>query len=193
MTNTNKSVISAFFNDDDVMLKSITPIRENGFRIREAYTPFPVHGLDHALGLARTRMAITAFIYGALGLSVAIALTHYMMIIDWPQNIGGKPSFSWGQNMPAFVPIIFELTVFFAAHLMVWTYFVRNGLYPGRKAMNPDPRTTDDMFMLEIEYDGDDNVLRQLLKDSGAVEINIVVSNEPEEPVAQGDDVKETV
>jgi hypothetical protein len=186
MANTNKSVISALYNDDDVMLKSIKPLREKGFKIREAYTPFPIHGLDHALGLARTRMAITAFIYGGLGLSVAIAMMYYMMIYDWPQNIGGKPSFSFGQNVPAFVPIMFELTVFFAAHLMVWTYFIRNGMYPGRKAMNPDPRTTDDMFMLEIEYDGDDAELRDLLKDTGAVEINVV-----EEPVDEAPDAKE--
>lgn len=181
MANKNKSVISVLFNDDDVMLKSIKPIREKGYTIREAYTPFPVHGLDHELGLARTRMAITAFIYGAIGLSVAIALTYYTMIVDWPQNIGGKPSFSWGENMPAFVPIMFELTVFFAAHLMVWTYFVRNGMYPGRKAMNPDPRTTDDMFMLEIEFDGGEDELRQLLKDQGAVEINLVEKAEEDE------------
>ncbi len=193
MANTNKSVISALYNDDDVMLKSIKPLRENGFKIREAYTPFPIHGLDHELGLARTRIAITAFIYGALGLSVAIALTYYTMIIDWPQNIGGKPSFSFGQNVPAFVPIMFELTVFFAAHLMVWTYFVRNGMYPGRKAMNPDPRTTDDMFMLEIEYDGDDSELRSLLKDTGAVEINIVDQSTDEPSDSEEEVLEETV
>ncbi|TVQ76295.1 MAG: DUF3341 domain-containing protein [Flavobacteriales bacterium] len=177
MAHTN-NVITALFNDDDILMKSIKPLREKGYKIREVYTPFPVHGLDHALGLDRTRMAITAFIYGLIGLSVAISLTYYIMIIDWPQNIGGKPSMTWWENMPAFVPILFEMTVFFAAHLLVWTYFVRNGMYPGRAAMNPDPRTTDDMFMMEIEYSGDDEELRQLLKDNGAVEINVVANDE---------------
>jgi hypothetical protein len=184
MANTNKAVISALFDDDDVLLKSIKPIKEKGFNIREVYTPFPVHGLDHALGINRTRIAIAAFIYGVMGLSVAIILTHYMMVVDWPQNIGGKPSMTWGKNMPAFVPIMFELSVFFAAHLMVWTYFVRNGLYPGRNAMNPDPRTTDDMFMMEIEYSGSDKELRQILKDMGAVEIN-AVTDEAEKAVEE--------
>lgn len=173
MANT-KNVISALFNDDDVLMKSIKPIKEKGYSIREVYSPFPIHGLDHALGLERTRMAITAFIYGAIGLSVAISLTYYIMIVDWPQNIGGKPSMTWWKNMPAFVPIMFEMTVFFAAHLLVWTYFIRNGMYPGRAAMNPDPRTTDDMFMMEIEFSDDDTELRQILRDNGAVEINIV-------------------
>jgi hypothetical protein len=95
-----------------------------------------------------------------------------MMVVDWPQNIGGKPSFTWIQNMPAFVPIMFELTVFFAAHLMVWTFFVRNGLFPGRKAMNPDPRTTDDMFLMEVELKGDRDQLIAILKDTGAVELH---------------------
>jgi hypothetical protein len=94
------------------------------------------------------------------------------MIHDWPMNIGGKPSFTWGKNMPAFVPVMFELTVFFAAHLMVWTFFIINGLYPGRKPINPDPRTTDDKFMIEIEANGNENDLIELLKNEGAIEIN---------------------
>jgi len=102
------------------------------------------------------------------------------MIVDWPMNIGGKPSFTWGENMPAFVPIMFELTVFFAAHLMVWTFFVRNGLYPGRKSMNPDPRTTDDKFLVEVEYSGDGGAeLTELLRNSGAIEINTSEKHEP--------------
>ncbi|MCC5917131.1 MAG: DUF3341 domain-containing protein [Cryomorphaceae bacterium] len=184
MANT-KSIISALFDDDDVLLKSIKSIREKGHKIREVYTPFPVHGLDHELGLERTRMAITAFIYGVLGLGVAMTLTYYTMIYDWPQNIGGKPSMTWWKNMPAFVPVLFEMTVFFAAHLMVWTYFVRNDMYPGRKAMNPDPRTTDDMFMMEIECSGDEELLRNLLKEVGAVEINLVSKADEAEALAE--------
>ena len=51
---------------------------------------------------------------------------NYIMIVDWPQNIGGKPSFSFIENMPAFVPIMFEMTVFHAAHLMVITFYLRS-------------------------------------------------------------------
>jgi hypothetical protein len=91
-----------------------------------------------------------------------------MMVSDWPQNIGGKPNINWAMNMPAFVPILFEMTVFFAAHLMVWTYLVINGLYPGADAKNPDPRTTDDYFMVELPAaEG----LIETLQKSGAVEI----------------------
>jgi hypothetical protein len=165
-------VIRALFDDDDVLMSSVKAVRAKGYKIAEVFTPFPVHGLDKAMGLKETRIAIAAFLYGVLGLSTAIAMTYYMMVVDWPQNIGGKPSFTWGENMPAFAPIMFELTVFFAAHLMVWTFFVRNGLYPGRKAMNPDPRTTDDMFMMEVEILGERSELETLLKETGAVELH---------------------
>jgi hypothetical protein len=173
-TTENKVIISALYDDDDVLLSGVKQVRAKGYHIEEVYSPFPIHGLDPAMGLKRTRIAIAAFMYGCLGLATAISLTYGMMIVDWPMNIGGKPSFSWGENMPAFVPVMFELTVFFAAHLMVWTYFVRNGIYPGRKAQNPDPRTTDDKFLMEVDLGvkGSKEELMALLRDSGAIEIN---------------------
>ena len=142
--------------------------------IEEIYTPFPVHGLDKAMGLEPTRIAITAFIYGLIGLTVAIVMMNFIMIEDWPQNIGGKPSFSYIENMPAFVPIMFELTVFFAAHLMVITFYLRSRMWPFKNAENPDPRTTDDHFLMEIAVHGNENELETLLAETGAVEINII-------------------
>lgn len=172
-TTKNKQIISALYDDDDILLKGIKDVRDKGFHVEEVYSPFPIHGLDPVMGLKRTRIAIAAFLYGALGLTTAISLSYGMMIVDWPMNIGGKPSFTWGENLPAFIPIMFELTVFFAAHLMVWTYFVRNGIYPGRKAQNPDPRTTDDKFLMEVDLGkGNKEELMTLLRDSGAIEIS---------------------
>lgn len=175
MANTNQKMLSALFDDDDLLLKGVKGVRGKGFSIREVYTPFPVHGLDKAMGLKETRIAIAAFLYGALGLTTAITMTYGMMIVDWPMNIGGKPSFSWIENMPAFVPVMFELTVFFAAHLMVWTFFVRNKIYPGAKAQNPDPRTTDDKFLMQIDLaEGDsEQDLSDFLKEQGAIEVSI--------------------
>jgi hypothetical protein len=168
----SKKVIHGLFDDDDVLMQGVKNLRGNGIRIKEVYTPFPVHGLDHALGLPPTRLAIAAFLYGLVGLTFAILMTYYMMVVDWQQNIGGKPSFTWFENMPAFVPIIFECTVLFAGHLMVISFLVRNGMYPGRAAMNPDPRTTDDKFLVEIEAEGDTEKIKELLQSSGAIEIS---------------------
>ena len=170
----SSKVIHAFYNDDEVVLDAVKKVKAANHHIEEVFCPFPVHGLDKAMGLAPTRIAITSFMYGITGLGIAIWLTYYTMIADWPQDIGGKPSFSWAENMPAFVPIMFELTVFFAAHLMVITFYMRSRIWPFKKAENPDPRTTDDHFLMEIELHDNEAELTALLNETGAVEINVV-------------------
>lgn len=167
-------VIHAIYNDDDVLMAAVKKVKAEKHHIEEVYTPFPVHGLDKAMGLAPTRIAIASFMYGCLGLTVAIVMMNFIMIKDWPQNIGGKPSFSYLENMPAFVPIMFELTVFFAAHLMVITFYLRSRMWPFKKAENPDPRTTDDHFLMEIAVHNNEKELSELLKQTGAVEINVI-------------------
>ncbi|GAA4313898.1 DUF3341 domain-containing protein [Pontixanthobacter gangjinensis] len=168
-------VLHAIYRDDDLLLQAVKQIREARYHIGEIYCPFPVHGLDKAMGLAPTRLAITSFLYGLVGLSVAIAMMNFIMIEDWPQDIGGKPSFSFFQNMPAFVPIMFELTVFFAAHLMVITFYMRSRLWPFKSAENPDVRTTDDVFLMEVDaanHNIDD--LTDFLYKTGASEIKLI-------------------
>ena len=168
-------VIHAIYNDDDLLLQGVKQVREARYHIGEIYTPMPVHGLDKAMGLAPTRLAITSFMYGVVGFAVAVAMMNFIMIEDWPQDIGGKPSFSFLENSPAFVPIMFELTVFFAAHLMVITFYMRSKLWPFKKAENPDVRTTDDMFLMEVDV-ANHNVdeLTKFLYDTGAAEIKLI-------------------
>ncbi|MDO7541782.1 MAG: DUF3341 domain-containing protein [Flavobacteriaceae bacterium] len=170
--------IHALYDDDDVLLNAVKEIREHKHHIEEIYTPFPVHGLDKAMGLEGTRIAIMAFIYGCIGLGVAITMINFIMIEDWPQNIGGKPSFTFLANLPAFVPVIFEMTVFFAAHLMVITFYMRSRLWPFKKAENPNPLTTDDKFLMEVELNGNEKELTALLKKTGAIEITIPQNHE---------------
>ena len=170
----SNKVIHAIYDDDDVLLKAVKEVREAEHHIEEVFTPFPVHGLEKAMGIENTRIAITAFIYGLMGLGFAVWMMNYMMIVDWPQNIGGKPSFSYAENMPAFVPIMFELTVFFSAHLMVITFYLRSKIGPFVKAKNPDPRTTDNMFLMEVAVDGDEKELSEFLTKTGAIETKIV-------------------
>ena len=130
----SSKVIHAIYTDDDVLMSAVKKVKAERYHIEEVFTPFPVHGLDKAMGLAPTRIAIASFLYGLTGLTVAIVMMNYMMIEDWPQNIGGKPSFSYIHNMPAFIPIMFEFTVFFAAHLMVITFYLRSRIWPFKKA-----------------------------------------------------------
>ncbi len=170
----SNKVIHVLYNDDDILLEAVKTTRTAHHHIEEIYTPFPVHGLDKAMGLAPTRIAICAFLYGILGLSFATWLLNYVMIEAWPQDIGGKPSFSFIQNLPAFVPVMFELTVFFAAHLMVHTFYLRSKLWIGKKAENPDPRTTDDHFLMEVTIHGDEQEMVDFFHKTGAVEVKLV-------------------
>ncbi|MFD2827851.1 quinol:cytochrome c oxidoreductase membrane protein [Leeuwenhoekiella aestuarii] len=173
------NVLHVLYNDDDILMKAVKELRSKHYRIIEVYTPFPVHGLDKAMGLPHTRLAICSFIYGLIGLSVATLMMNFIMIEDWPRNIGGKPSFSYLQNMPAFVPIMFELTVFFAAHLMVITFYMRSRIWPFKKAENPDVRTTDDHFLIEVDAaDHDLDTLSKFLYDTGASEISLIHNEE---------------
>ena len=167
-------VIHALYTDDDVLMSAVKAVKAEKHFIEEIYTPFPVHGLDKAMGLEPTRIAIAAFLYGCIGLTVATLMMNFIMIEDWPQDIGGKPSFSYIENMPAFVPIMFEMTVFFAAHLMVITFYLRSRMWPFKNAENPDPRTTDDHFLMEIPIQNNEKQLKALLAKTGAVEIHVV-------------------
>lgn len=169
-------IIHAIFDDEQDVLKVVKDLRENKVLVNEVYSPFPIHGLDPVLGLKETRMAITAFIYGCIGLTFGALMIYYIMIADfeksWPLNIGGKPNFTFYHNMPSFVPIIFECTVLFAAHLMSITYLFRNKLYPGATTTSPDPRTTDDKFLVEVYYTENKKSIVELLKKSNVSEIN---------------------
>jgi len=165
--------IFGIFSDEELVMRNISPLRSKGVKIKDVISPFPIHGMDHALGLKRTRISIFSFIYGMIGCSLAILMTWYMNISDWPMNIGGKPSFAFYKNLPAFVPVIFESTILCAAHGMVITFFLRSKLLPGVTAFRPDVRMTDDKIIVQVEVDSDESEAKatSLLKEYGAEEV----------------------
>ena len=81
-------VIHALYTDDDILLQAVKMVREKHYHIEEVYTPFPVHGLEKAMGLADTRIAITSFLYGLVGLSVSILMMDFIMIQDLSIHVG---------------------------------------------------------------------------------------------------------
>ena len=166
--------LHVMFDDDDILLDAVKEIVKNKIYIYEVYTPFPVHGLDKAMKLKPTNISIATFFYGCIGFAVAVLMMYYIMIVDWPQDIGGKPSFTLIENIPSFVPIIFEMTVFFAAHLMVITFYMRSKLWPFKKAENPEPATTDDKFLVDMESGSNVSKTKTMLKKMGAVSIKEV-------------------
>lgn len=169
-------VIYAMYDDDHVLLEAAKKLVAKGVYVKDVFSPFPIHGLDPVIGIKRTRLAICAFLFGLTGLALALIGMRYFMIMDWPMNIGGKPSFSLIENLPAFIPVSFEVTVLCAAHGMAITYLLRNKTLPGMPAHNPDPRTTDDKFVMQINLEENTKFsseeLHQMLQESGIIEIN---------------------
>lgn len=168
----NSRFLVGIFDDDDVVMKAVKEVRESGVRIHEVYTPFPVHGLDVALGHPRSRLGIVAFMFGLTGLLTAAALMSYTEKFDWPMIIGGKDSFSY----PIYVPIAFELTVLFTALGMVGTFIISNGLGPTVKPLMFDLRTTDNKFAMAIDMENNklqESEIETILKNSGAAEVNV--------------------
>ena len=165
-----KRYVLGVFDDPDDLLDAIEHVRAGGTKIHDVYTPFPIHGIDDVLGIARTRLPIAAFMYGCLGLSVALFLQIYTLWADWPMIIGGKPHYSF----PAFIPVCFELTVLFTAFGMVITFFLVSGLRPKFKVQVMDRRSTDDKFVMAIEHTSSLNLrsLTDLLRQYGASEVN---------------------
>lgn len=146
-------VFHAMYDDDDKLKEAAQAIVDQGVKVTEVFSPFPIHGLDPIIGIKRTRLAICAFMYAMTGTTLALFGMWYFMIYDWPMIIGGKPNQSMIDNVTAFIPITFEFSVLCGAHGMAITYLLRNGTLPGMPADNPDPRTTNDRFVMEITTD----------------------------------------
>ena len=170
--NGNGKFLVGIYDDDDVVLKAVRDVKKAGVRIHEVYTPFPIHGLDVALGHPRSRLGIAAFLFAVSGTTTALLLTAYMESFDWPMIVGGKDSYS----LIVYVPVIFELTVLFCALGMVGTFILSNGLGPTVKPLMYDLRTTDNKFAMAIDLSknslGEGDV-EKILKNSGAAEVNV--------------------
>lgn len=167
--------IYGIFDDEDVLKEGIIKLQEKGVVCRDVQSPFPIHGVETLLGIPRTRISITSFLYGITGTSLALLMTWYMMVHDWPINIGGKPNFMLYLNLPAFIPVIFEMTVFCAAHGMVITFLLRSKLLPGVTAPLPHKRITDDKFVLHVDVKdaGRAEEVAGLMRSYGASEVKI--------------------
>jgi hypothetical protein len=165
----NTKYILGHFEDPDDMMHGIDKLQENNIRIYDVFTPMPIHGIEAKLGLHRSRLPIAAFCFGLTGTLSAFSMIYYMLVYDWPMNIGGKPAFA----MPNFVPIMFELTVLFAAYGMMFTFFFANHLFPGRAPRVMDLRATNDRFVIAIDAKTNPypDKIDNLLKEAGAVEI----------------------
>jgi hypothetical protein len=142
-----KKFVVGNFDDEEVLFPAVKKVRRAGYKIHDVFTPFPIHGLDKAMGLRDTSLHIAGFIYGITGTATAVGFITWALTMDWKINFGGKPYFS----LPAWIPITFELTVLFAAVGMVLTFCWLCQLAPFVKKDHFNPRSTDDTFVMALE------------------------------------------
>ncbi len=166
-----ENFLVGIFDDEDVLLSAVENIRDKGVKIKEVYSPFPVHGLDEALGYKRTRLPIAAFLFGLCGCITALSTQIWMLGFDWPMIIGGKNHYS----IPPFIPVTFEFTVLCTAFGMVGTFLIVSDMKPYKWPRQYDIRTTDDKHAMVLDLGTNKNSkdeLSRILKDNGASEVN---------------------
>lgn len=166
----NKTVMFGIFEDPDKFLDTVGKVHAKGVQIIDCYTPFPIHGIEKAMGLKRSLLPIGAFICGCLGFLTAATLQYYIMHHDWPMIVGNKPTVG-----VSFVPVLFELSVLFTAFGMTILFFIRNKMLHGKMPSERiDLRQTDDRMVVAIATDNpavNKSELTGLLFEGGAVEV----------------------
>lgn len=169
-----KKFVVGCFDDEKVLFPAVKKVRKAGYKIHDVYTPFPIHGLDTAMGLRDTSLHTAGFIYGITGTTTALTFMSWVFTKDWPLNIGGKPHFP----LPAFIPITFELTVLFSAVGMVLTFCYLCQLAPFVKKHHFHSRATDDQFVMVLECTSKTNEdqAKAFLDSVGAKDINVQVA-----------------
>jgi hypothetical protein len=178
-----RRLLAATFEHEDDVLAATDAVRRRGLTIVDVHAPYAVHGLDRAMGLEPSKLPWVCFLLGLAGAAFKVWFEYWTTASAWPINVGGKP---WN-SLPAFVPVTFEVMVLFAGLSTVAAFFLVDGLRPGRRAELPDPRVTDDHFVLLLEqtdasFDVDD--VRALLLWHNAVEVDERVERIPSREVA---------
>ena len=175
-TTTTAQGILAQFETPKEIYHACEQVRDAGFQDWDAHTPFPVHGLEKAMGAPRSKVGFIVAICAVTGMSIALLMQWWMSAVDYPVVIAGKPYASW----PAFVPVTFELTVLFSAF----------GAVLGMLAINQLPKhyhwvflserfaaASDDKFFVSIEasdakFNPEENI--SFLRSIGASHVELV-------------------
>jgi hypothetical protein len=169
MSNKRAALVGVFAHDDQI-LQAADGARQKGWKGLDAFVPYPLHGLDKALGLKRSWVPWVTLVMGLSGAAGGFALQVWTSAVDWPLNVGGKPFVSW----PAFLPITFESGVLIAGlstFIAIWAAC----RLPKAKPVIHDERFTDDKFGLIVQIEGaNESEIRAFLTVQGAEEVKRV-------------------
>src|SRR6185295_17170177 len=164
------------FSDPDDLVKAGRRIREMGYTKLDAMSPFPVHGIDDAIGIPYSKLGWIVVTAAVIGILTAQWLQYYVGVINYPLVVGGKPLFDFTFS----IPVTFELTVLFSSITCVIAMFALNGLprmyHPSMNYRNAH-RATDDRFLLVIEANDpkfDAQKTAEHLRSVGAHDVEVV-------------------
>jgi len=165
------------FETPEAVLTAARKAKQEGFRKMDAYTPFPVHGLDEVVEITRApKLQLIVLLGGIAGCVGGFLMQYIGSVVHYPLNVGGRPLNSW----PAFIPVTFETTVLFAALAAVVGMFWLNKLpMPYHPCFNVPAfrRASQDRFFLCVKCNDplfDADTIQTLMKESGALEVHVV-------------------
>lgn len=144
--------VMAEFDTATELVDAARAVRDAGYRKTDAFSPFPLHEIDEALGIKRSVLPFLIFAGGLTGLLTGLGLQYFVHVYDFPIIVGGRPHFS----LPAFIPPMFELTILFSAFTAVFGMLFLNGLPSPYHPVFNIPRfalATREKFFLIIESD----------------------------------------
>lgn len=167
--------VAAFFEHPDHILAAAAETRDSNYEEFDVFTPFPVHGMDEAMGIGRSWIPWVTFGAGAVGFILANVMQFGMMTFDWPMIIGGKPFAPW----PSFVPIMFELTVLIGGVTTAIVMLFAAGCFQSPDII--DKSITKDRFVLWISEEDEsferDEVV-DFMKELNPLEIKLITESE---------------
>jgi hypothetical protein len=171
----NWGVLAEFANPAE-LLHAAQKLNDLGYRKFETWSPFPIHGMDDAMGLTGSKVPWISLGGGLTGLSIGLLLQWWTGAVDYPMVIGGKPYFAWQFALP----VTFELSILLAAFGTVFGMFALNMMPRPYHPLDKVPafkRVTDDKFFLSIEVSDplfDMDRTQELLKEIGGTGITVV-------------------
>jgi len=176
--------LGAEFSSAAALLEAAKKIYAHGFKKWDVYSPFPIHGMDHAMGFKRSRVSLFSLIGGFTGLTTAFVLIYYTSALNYPLIVQGKPYFALEPSLPIF----FELTILLTAFgtilgLLLLTLLPR--LHHPVFNWDRFQRATDDGFFLVLEVTDpkfDPTASRLLLQGMGGTHITEIYQDPEEDP-----------
>lgn len=168
----NSAGMVALFQKPHDLIRAAKMLQSRQTKLFDCFTPYPIHGLDAAMGLPRSRIPLVTLIFGLIGCAAGFYFQYWVSAVDWPLIVGGKPFNSW----PAFIPITFECTVLFGGLSTAAALFIICRL-PNFKPKILDPEITNNRFAVFISKQDkmyEEGELKKLLTELGAYEVRVV-------------------